>query len=229
MVEGDKMDQQEVAHAVEQSVQSALKEEEAFLVDAIMRSKADAPVSDEGVVIMRLKRVGHYKSVIAGLLDSSYLEAAVSRVKDSGCELQPDWTPALLLLPLTQTQVEELEVQLSAHHIIALESDKDLVVAALQEIPSRKRPSVAVPPTSQISSVSHNVDSPLNFSAEVVGVEIVNTFIKVPIPTDISEASGYADTAPCGVDSSHQPKNPRRWRGLPTAVNPSFVAPGASD
>merc|ERR1712046_564205 len=113
-----------------------------------MRSKADAPLMSDGVVLMGFKRVGNLNGIVESLLSSEHLVGPISRVVDAGCEVRPAWTLAVLLVPLTQAQVDELGVELSVHHIFAHEDDKELLIRALKELPSRRRTSIVMPPTS---------------------------------------------------------------------------------
>mmetsp|Transcript_129374 Transcript_129374/g.223361 ORF Transcript_129374/g.223361 Transcript_129374/m.223361 type:complete len:444 (-) Transcript_129374:161-1492(-) len=202
--------------AISHSVQDANQYEQSCLVEAIMRSKADAPVSNDGVVVMTLNKIVDYSEVRKALTTSVHLQRAITDVMEAGCEVAPSWTPALLLVPLTQPQVEELGMPLRAHHIVGRQSDKDLVVETLQGLRSKKRPSVKVPPV--FSGGSHGTECKSTKTSEDVLVDVVveNTFLKYPIPKDISEASVFAESAPCGDSSAKQPAklcsaNPRRW------------------
>lgn len=168
-----------------------------------MRSKADAPVTDDGVMVMRLTKLGHYAEVMAALASSDHLCGPVSRVTEAGCEVRPSWTPALLLVPLKQSQVEELGVELRAHHIVGCEGDKDLVLAALKTLCSKRRPSLVAPTIS--SAIAHADEHNLTNAAEncevdeiEVEIEYTNTFLDYRISKDISEATAFHESAPCG-------------------------------
>ena len=55
----------------------------------------------------------------------------------------PEWAcGAILLVPMTAEQVAEAGLALKAHHVVALESDRDCVAEALQGVPCRRRPVV---------------------------------------------------------------------------------------
>jgi len=210
MVSEKDVNEEHVSEVLYESIQTALQDEQAQLVEAVMRSKADAPLTSDGIVLVRLKRVGRLNDVVAALLESAHLHGPISRVMAAGCDVRPAWTPAILLVPLTQTQVGELDVELGVHHIIAHETHKDLIIAALKALPSRQRPSVCMPPPSQ-SSPPGGDDTP-NAMTGMPVIEVERTFVNYRIPKDISEVSDIACTAPCGGDvSAPQPINPRRW------------------
>merc|ERR1712139_464741 len=98
---------------------------------------------------MRLKRIGLADDVNTALLSSPPLSAVIERVIQAGCEVCPEWTPAKLLVPLTQEMVGELGIELRAHHIVAHEGDKQLIEAALRTLPCRRRPTLSAPPTTE--------------------------------------------------------------------------------
>lgn len=202
-------DPQEVHRVLEESVQTALQAENGCLVEAIMRSKADAPLTSDGVVLMRLKRVGSLSSLMESLLCSEHLKRLITHVIDAGCEPRPAWTPALLLVPLTKAQVDELGMELSVHHIIALDTDKEALLNALRELPSRRRASIVMPPSSPVEApqdeelITSGVDTPV--------LEVVRTFLNYDIAREVSEISKFAYSALCGDAGSHQPANTRRW------------------
>jgi len=202
-------DKEHVAQVLTESVQTALQDEQASLVEVMMRSKADAPLTSDGFFLGRFKRVGNLKDVVESLLSSDHLIEPISRVFDAGCEVRPAWTLALLLVPLTQAQVDELGVELSVHHVIAHESDKEPLIRALKVLPSRKRVSIVMPPTSPV--IPPPGDDIVNSRTDVPVLEIERTFLQFHIPKDVSEGSNFAYTAPCGDENSHQPANPRRW------------------
>jgi len=208
MAIGKDGDEEHISEVLHQSVQTAWEDEQAHLMDALMRSKGDAPLTSDGIVLMRLKRVGRINDIVAALLESVHLHAPIGRVIETGCEVRPAWTPAILLVPLTEAQVLELGVELSVHHIIAHMSDKDLILAALKALPSRQRPSVSMPPSSSQVSPPPAEGLP---NTGILTVEVERTFLSCRIPKDVSEASGVACTAPCGDASAPQPVNPRRW------------------
>merc|ERR1712129_465318 len=66
------------------------------------------------------------------------------RVITAGCEITPSWAcGARLYVPFTQQQLSELEREgfdILDHHIVALDSDKELIEIALQDLPRKGRP-----------------------------------------------------------------------------------------
>jgi len=206
--------EEQLTQAIEHSMSEAIEKEEQDVFRAIMFSKPDAPVSSDGVIVMRLNKLGSYTEVMTTLTKSDHLSGPISRVIDAGCEVRPSWTPALLLVPLTQALVEELGMELRPHHIVAREKDKDLVVAALKEIRSKIRPSVVAPPTSLARAHSDKcklAQMVENSTDDFIDLVVERTFLHYPIEKDISEASAFTLSAPCGSSSANQPENPRRW------------------
>jgi hypothetical protein len=55
--------------------------------------------------------------------------------------VQPDWANgAILLVPVTEQQIVEADIELKAHNILMLASDVQLVKDALAQLVKRKRP-----------------------------------------------------------------------------------------
>lgn len=204
--------------AIQESMDEAISLENSYVSRAVMCSKVDAPVSNDGVVVMRLNKLGSHAEVIAGLTSSEHLRASISRVAAAGCEVAPSWTPALLLVPLTELQLEELGVQLCAHHVVGLAADIPLVRLALQGIRGKIRPSIRAP----APVVPHGDEDEFSIEkadhiengddAEIIEVVVEKTFVNCPVQKDISEASAFPESAPCGTSESAQPQNPRRWK-----------------
>lgn len=113
-------------------------------------------------------------------------------------------------------------MELRAHHIVGYKDDHDLVRAALSALCSKRRPSVAAPAmTSAIAHCDeHNLTRVVdNCDFDDIEVEIKytveikyrNTFLDYRIPKDISEATAFHESAPCGDSSAIQPVNARRY------------------
>jgi len=204
-------------------------QESAYVAEAILRSKTDTPLnSDDGVIVLRLKRMGRAADVRDTLLNSPHLALPRAPVSEAGCELMPSWTPAKLLVPLTHDQVAEARVDLRAHHIVAHRNDFELVVSAFSELPRRRRPTIAAPsgldladavddeginPVDLVDGADEDLNVHTSDFADAV-LEVEHTFIHFRSPKDISEASRIAESAPCGNSDSIQPANPRRWQNL---------------
>ena len=61
--------------------------------------------------------------------EADLLSNCRSRVQESGCEVMPSWANgAMLLVPLTVDQGREAQFCLRAHNIVALESDRDMII-----------------------------------------------------------------------------------------------------
>ena len=112
------------------------------LQEAIMRSKADGPAPtcfDDSVVIFRQTRCCEEAS--HALRESFVLDDARKRVEDTSCSLSPESANgAFLLVPLTNEQLVELDLQLDKYHIVALRSDKPAIDEALRKAPKPDRP-----------------------------------------------------------------------------------------
>merc|ERR1739848_696307 len=84
---------QQLEDALEASTGNIAMQENAYLMDAITRSTIDAPVSSDGIVVMRLKRLGSVQDINDALLSSPHLIDVIARVVQAGCEVFPEWTP----------------------------------------------------------------------------------------------------------------------------------------
>jgi len=116
------------------------------LLDAIRRSQATAiPLSNDGVVLLRLTRMARTPEVIDTLLTSPALEQCRNRVTDAGCEVAPfGCAGAKFFVPCTTRQLDELAeagIELMDHHILALHYDQGVIEEALkQSLPRARRP-----------------------------------------------------------------------------------------
>eukprot|EP00928_Gymnodinium_smaydae_P057376 TRINITY_DN4062_c0_g1_i1.p1 TRINITY_DN4062_c0_g1~~TRINITY_DN4062_c0_g1_i1.p1 ORF type:complete len:646 (-),score=80.83 TRINITY_DN4062_c0_g1_i1:250-2124(-) len=127
------------APSIEESERSleSLQHEQQELQEALLRSKADAWNAD-GVVLCRLTS---HTGIMSYLLESDELAGICSRVWNADCSVRPDWAKgALLLVPVTEQQIKEADIDLKAHNILMLSSDMQLVKDVLSRIPKRKRP-----------------------------------------------------------------------------------------
>lgn len=122
----------------QQSREEELQREQQDLQRALLHSKADAWSAD-GIVLSRL--TFHSPEVMSFLANSSELASCRARVEISGCAVQPDWANgALLLVPVTEQQIIEADIQLKAHNILMLASDEQLIKDTLALLAKRKRP-----------------------------------------------------------------------------------------
>merc|ERR1712110_1032011 len=111
-------------------------EEQADLQKALLLSKADSPaLSGDDVVIFRLTR--YSQDIQAALCTAAEL---IQRVNDAGCQVQPDFSEGIFLVPITAQQYKELGLDLQKHHVLALRSDRDGIAEALRPVPKTKRP-----------------------------------------------------------------------------------------
>jgi len=111
--------------------------EQAQLHEALLRSKADS-ISSDGIMLARL--TFHNPDVMA-YLQSKELETCRVRVEGSGCSVRPDWAKgAILLVPVTEQQTVEADIELKPHNILMLHSDLQLVEEALAKLARCKRP-----------------------------------------------------------------------------------------
>jgi hypothetical protein len=127
---------------LQESIEEDLSGEQEALHEAILRSKADAwSWSADGTVLCRL--TFHSPDVMACLLESRDLASCRERVESSGCSVKPDWANgALLLVPVTEQQIKEADIELSSHSILMLASDEQRVKEALASLARRKRPAL---------------------------------------------------------------------------------------
>jgi len=184
---------------------------------ALLLTKQEAFTS-ESLMLWRLTK--HSPTVDETLLASPDLSHCRSRVENAECELKPSWAGgALLLIPLTEEQYQELEIDLERHHVLGLMGDEVAIQAALHKVPCRKRPQVRADhralPRSDIepmedmtaqavafagSAAQHDHDgAPTGVAAQVapsdrlagdmVILEVVRTFYHVRLPKLVTEAS----------------------------------------
>ena len=165
-------------------------------------SEADEGQVSGHAVLLSLSHTG--SKVKDALLLAENLADCRKDVVDAGCEVTPTWANgAVLLMPLTQMQAQEAQLELRPHHIVAFNGDKDRILAALQTLPCRSRPKIRA-----------EVGLPKRKAARVwePDVDLVltvdRTFLTC-IPAAPSEAS-VMESAPCGDVNSTQPENPRK-------------------
>merc|ERR1740123_76035 len=146
--EGNEAIDAEKQEAFLQSIAAAMEQESAEVVEAVLRSKSDLPptglpLSGDGVVVLRLTRMARSPEVSKVLIESPALVHCHRRVADAGCSVMPPWSPCWLFVPLTQEQLQESSLELSRHHIVALDRDIGSIRSALREIRCKRRPGVS--------------------------------------------------------------------------------------
>eukprot|EP00435_Cladocopium_sp_Y103_P067609 s45_g30.t1 len=120
------------------------------LMTALQLSRDQVPVLNiDGVCVFRLTRMASSDHVTRVLLDATGpLRQLHRRVLEAGCEVNPEWSPVkALLVPITESQMAELQA-LAEHgyeltkrdHILALQTDQDLITKALSQICRKNRP-----------------------------------------------------------------------------------------
>eukprot|EP00930_Biecheleria_cincta_P072892 TRINITY_DN60232_c0_g1_i1.p1 TRINITY_DN60232_c0_g1~~TRINITY_DN60232_c0_g1_i1.p1 ORF type:complete len:751 (-),score=107.29 TRINITY_DN60232_c0_g1_i1:392-2644(-) len=220
-----KEDSEEARMPVDLSIATAQEEEASHLSQALLQSKADVmALSGEDVVIARL--TARTTQVAEVLRTAACLKDCHDRVTEANCEIFPAWAKgACLLVPLTHGQMVEADIELQAHHIVALRSDLPSIQSALSLLSKRQRPKLrpeyhAHDPghnTNRMSSGScdHGWQSPESGQQEFVPMcdihlTVEKTFVHFH-QCQVSESSLVAHSAPGGPANSAQPKNPRRW------------------
>ena len=163
---------------------------------------------DEGksaghAVLLSLSHTG--VKVKDALLKAECLEDCRQDVVDAGCDLQPEWANgAVLLMPLTELQAQDNQLELRPHHVVALKGDKERVLAALQTLPCRSRPKIREEqglPTRKFEASSWKPDMDMILTVD-------RTFLTC-LPAAPSEST-VNESAPCGDVNSKQPLNPRK-------------------
>jgi len=120
-------------------------------VAIVLRSQQNEPVlSSDGVCLFRLKNLATSPHVTQLLLDATGPLAELHRrMLEAGCEVDPEWNPVKALFrPTTEADMVEWQASLIERgyelsredHILALQSDQDLITQALRSIRSRYRP-----------------------------------------------------------------------------------------
>lgn len=195
------------------SEQAAVEQENSDISQAVLQSKTD---ESSRCVVLRLTL--HSAEIKQMILEAESLRDCIADISAAGCETSPAWANgALLLVPLTQSQVEEPGWILKPFHIIARICDQKLVEDALSRLPRRKRPkckeadeadlldnkAVSDPGYGSESAAMIDVspDSP-----QVVSVEVEGTFL----PHGLRASSSVIQSAPCGSSPARDPINPRR-------------------
>jgi len=216
--------------ALQLSEKDAEQQEQADVVEAVMRSNAEVRNSD-GVQIVRL--TSHSPYIKSHLLKSTFLQACFDYVRNADCEVSPSWANgALLLVPLSQEMLVEAGLELKAHNLVLLSSDKDLVMQALAELPKRKRPNVKpehhadnsgdLVPSGGLAGSTGKSDSivPGDFGAEPsyvhkeanIGLVVQHTFLHFRLQgLEVSESSSVVHSAPADTTKCKEHPNPRRW------------------
>jgi len=147
------------AFAAEQSQQSLVEddshiqkeaEDNTTLLQTIQLSRTELPtvLSGDNVVLFRLTRHARSPQVISIFNDSELLSNCRRRVLEAGCEISPLWASgAKLLVPLTESQVEELEqsgIELMDSHVVALREDEEVIRQALKSVRNKDRPRLSL-------------------------------------------------------------------------------------
>jgi hypothetical protein len=210
---GDVVEKDEESKAVESSIVTAHEEEAAHLSEALLQSKADVmALSGDDVVIVRL--TGRTAQVAKVLCESPHSKDCRHRVAEAQCDIFPPWANgACLLVPLTFEQMDEAQIELHAHNIVALRSDLDSIRLALSTLSNRQRPKLR-PEHHAHSSGIRGVPEPTQQKCELpcdIELIVVNTFVHFP-PRQLSETSAVVHSAPGGCGNSCEPKNPRLWK-----------------
>jgi len=197
-----------------------LQTEQRDLQEAILRSKADA-LSADGMVLTRL--TFHSRKVMSFLSQADELARCRYKVESAGCSVQPAWANgALLLVPVTEQQIVEADINLQPHNILMLASDESTVRHTLAQLARRKRPGLkpehyphgkperafTEAKRSTAETQSHMVGAWM----QDVGLVVERTFLNFPTEKDASEASTIVQSAPAGGSASSGHMNPRQWR-----------------
>lgn len=173
------------------------------------------------VVLFRLTTYSN--EVHDALLSSPELSACRDSVLATGCELEPSWGNGLkAFVPLGSCPFPEDEVaDLRRHHVILRRSDTPRLQAALRSMSYKTRAKYREVGPVDASEVDVASDATRDDASEltadglefvsVLGQMVVNTFVHYPEPKAVSEASEFAQSAPCA--STKEPTNPRRWAG----------------
>lgn len=154
-------------------------------------------------VLLSLSHTG--VKVKDALLKAECLEDCRQDVIDAGCELHPEWANgAVLLMPLTELQAADNQLELRPHNVVAFKGDKERVLAALQTLPCRSRPKIREEqglPTRKFQASSWKEDVDMILTVD-------RTFLTC-LPAAPSECTAH-ESAPCGDVNSKQPANPRK-------------------
>ena len=211
---------EELVEALRQSEQDALEQEQADTNEAVLRSKAEVQCE---VTVLGLAFTN--QEVVDHLLAAEGLQTCVARVREAGGEVRPAWAHgALVLVPISEEDLEPHQIVLKAHHIVLPTSKLDVVKTSLGALPRRRRPLLRAV---EEMAVTHGLDSSDENGAtfgsstasprstlsseEVLELTVERTFLHYPFPKDVSEASAMAHSAPATADTAVS-ANPRRWK-----------------
>lgn len=205
-----------------------LQEEQADLQKALLESKADNPAfSADDVVIFRLTR--YSADIEAALCTSTEL---TERVKDAGCQVRPDFSEGIFLVPVTADQYQELGLKLLKHHVLALRSDREAIAESLRPVPKTKRPRLHYEDRAKVDKLRADEDykpetreqqqqsyvalpsqDPYPIVEERVLDHVARTFIHYNM-RDVSEVSSerVCHSAPAGDAEATQPHSHRRFK-----------------
>jgi len=145
------------------------------------------------------------------------------RVEDAGCSVFPgNANGACVLVPLTEEQLLELDLQLEKHHILAPRSDKLAIEEALRKVPPALRPKLR--DDHRAENLQETAPAASNDIFEEI--KMLNPRTRALIRqfwgtnermSELSSVSTLTESAPCG-DASCQKEgklsyvNPRRWK-----------------
>ena len=156
------------AHEVEGHIEAAIEnssaetlqkdagsaEDNALLMRGVLESKMEIqkkglPLSFDGVVVLRLTSRARSQEVRDAILNCPFVAPALDHVREAGCSPQPDWSGGrdgpLFLVPLTEEQVDEANIELTCHHIVTPTSLSESIRQALKSIAWKKRPQLCAP------------------------------------------------------------------------------------
>jgi len=204
------------AFAAEQSQQSPVEDDSHIqkepqdddtLLQTIQLSRFEQPavLSGDNVVLFRLTRHARSSQVISIFHESELLSNCRSRVTEAGCEISPLWASgAKLLVPLTESQVEELEqsgIELMDSHVVALREDKEVIRQALKSVRKKDRPRLSLEHGNNDAEEGNLMEQ--KAAAGRMGDDVVAEDIDIVEEVNLSTDSNLGFPEYLGAGSSH--------------------------
>eukprot|EP00929_Paragymnodinium_shiwhaense_P098651 TRINITY_DN60134_c0_g1_i1.p1 TRINITY_DN60134_c0_g1~~TRINITY_DN60134_c0_g1_i1.p1 ORF type:complete len:585 (+),score=58.51 TRINITY_DN60134_c0_g1_i1:136-1890(+) len=187
------------------------------IAEALMRSRQDC----YDCVLLRL--TSHSPEFMNALCADELLASCIERVEEAGCQMSPAWANgALFLVPMTQSQLEDMRLQ--PYHIVARACDMSRIEKVLQAFPKRQRPRVKLVEeeemerhrASRAAASSSAADRAQEDARErapessELGLVLERTFLSRPEPHALRDSGSVVQSAPCVGDVDSEPLNPRR-------------------
>jgi hypothetical protein len=154
----------ELEVTIQNNKAAALQNDAGELMRGVLESKLEIqkkglPLSVDGVVVLRITSRARSPEVREAILKCPSVAPVLDHIREAGCSPQPAWSGGhdgpMFLVPLTQEQVDEANVELTYHHLVTPMSLCDSIRCALKSIAWKKRPQLCAPEVHSLCKQFH--------------------------------------------------------------------------